>query len=74
MTHLTNAVEGSVVHDVAAEVYLGQVGEVSEHRDEELRVDGGGVSQAQGQETWTPLLQQTQGVMDGACHHLQPIN
>ena len=46
VTHLTNAVEGSVVHDVAAEVYLGQVGEVSEHRDEELRVDGGGVCQS----------------------------
>ena len=70
MTHLAYAVQGSVVYDIPAEVDLGEVGEVSEHWDEELGVDGGGVSQAEGQEAGAPLLQEAQGVVDGAGHHL----
>ena len=49
MTNLAYAVEGSVVYDVPADVDLCEVGEVSEHRDEKLGVDRGGVSQAEGQ-------------------------
>ena len=72
MTHLAYAVQGSVVYDIPAEVDLGEVGEVSEHWDEELGVDGGGVSQAEGQEAGAPLLQEAQGVVDGAGLDLHP--
>ena len=74
MTHLTNAVEGSVVHDVAAKFNLGEVGEMSEHRDEELRVHGGGAGEAEHGEAGAPLLEEAQRVVDGASLDLQPAD